>query len=67
MADELMAQLDGVPGIDYIVSHHAEQDHSGSFPLILDRFPQAKVIVTPKAKGMLMDLLKIPESSLVTV
>ncbi len=67
MVDELMAQLDGVSGIDYIVSHHAEQDHSGAIPLVLERFPQAKVIVTPKAKVMLMDLLKIPESSLVTV
>ncbi len=67
MADQLMAQLDGVSGIDYIVSQHAEQDHSGAIPLVLERFPQAKVIVTPKAKGMLMDLLRLPESSLVTV
>lgn len=67
MADTLMAQLRDVPKIDYIVSHHAEQDHSGTIPLVLNRFPQAKVVVTPKAKGMLMDLLQLPEDVFVTV
>ncbi len=67
MADQLMAQLEGVDTIDFIVSHHAEQDHSGSIALVLDRFPQAKVITTPKAKGMLIDLLRIPENHFLTV
>jgi len=67
MADELMAQLDGFPKIDFIVSHHAEQDHSGAIPRVLDRFPEAKVVATPKAKGMLMDLLKISENAFITV
>jgi flavorubredoxin len=67
MTDKLMAQLDGVSKIDFIVSHHAEQDHSGAIPRVLERFPGAKVIVTPKAKGMLIDLLKIPESAFATV
>jgi flavorubredoxin len=66
-ADELMAQLDGVSNIDFIVSHHAEQDHSGTIPRVLDRFPEAKVVTTPKAKGMLIDLLKIPENAFITV
>ncbi len=67
MADELMAQLDGVDKIDFIVSHHAEQDHSGAIPRVLERFPEAKVVVTPKAKGMLTDLFKIPENTFITV
>ena len=68
MADELMTQLAEVNTIDFIVSHHAEQDHSGTIPRVLnERFPEAKVVVTPKAKGMLMDLLKIPENAFVTV
>ncbi|MBN1277355.1 MAG: FprA family A-type flavoprotein, partial [Deltaproteobacteria bacterium] len=56
-----------VKKIDFIVSHHAEQDHSGSIPMVLERFPQAKVIATTRAKGMLMDLLGIPENAFVTV
>ncbi|RJR22521.1 MAG: FprA family A-type flavoprotein [Desulfobacteraceae bacterium] len=67
MADVLMAQLDEVPKIDFIISHHAEQDHSGSIPLVLKKFPDAKVVVTQKAKGMLMDLLGVPEGDFVTV
>ena len=67
MADILMAQLDKVPKIDFIVSHHAEQDHSGSIPRVLDRFPEAKVVSTPKAKTMLIDLLGIPENAFITV
>ncbi len=67
MTTKLMAQLEGVERIDFIVSHHAEQDHSGAIPRVLERFPEAKVLVTPKAKGMLMDLLDLPERVLVTV
>jgi len=67
MAGDLMAQLDKVSKIDFIVSHHAEQDHSGSIPRVLDRFPEAKVVSTPKAKSMLVDLLGIPENAFITV
>ena len=67
MAEVLMAQLAGVDKIDFLVSHHAEQDHSGAIPRVLARFPEAKVVATPKAKGMLMDLLQIPENAFVTV
>ena len=67
MADELLSQLEGVPKIDYVVSQHAEQDHSGTIPLVLEKYPDAKVISTPKAKGMLIDLLRIPEESFITV
>jgi flavorubredoxin len=66
-ADELLGQLEGVSKIDYVVSHHAEQDHSGSIPLVLTKFPAAQVVSTPKAKGMLIDLLKIPEAAFLTV
>ncbi|MEA2084351.1 MAG: FprA family A-type flavoprotein [Thermodesulfobacteriota bacterium] len=67
MSGELMTQLEGVSQIDYIVSHHAEQDHSGAIPKVLEKYPDAKVITTPKAKGMLMDLLKIPDKSFMPV
>ncbi len=66
-AGELLAQLDAVPKLDYIVSLHAEQDHSGSIPQVLSRYPDAKLITSPKAKGMLMDLLRIPEETFIIV
>jgi flavorubredoxin len=67
MADVLMFQLEGVPHIDYVVAHHAEQDHSGAIPLVLEKYENAKVITTPKGKGMLIDLLLIPEERFITV
>jgi flavorubredoxin len=67
MADELLAQLEGVSKIDYVISHHAEQDHSGTIPQVLEKYPRAKLISTPTAKGLLMDLLPIPEKSFITV
>lgn len=56
-----------VKKIDYIVAHHAEQDHSGSIPEVLKAFPGAKVITNPKCKDMLKDLLLIPEERFITV
>ena len=67
MAKELMAQLEGIPTIDYVVSQHAEQDHAGTILQVLEKYPGAKLISTPKAKGMLIDLLQIPEGAFITV
>jgi Uncharacterized flavoproteins len=67
MADELMGQLEGITKIDYIISHHAEQDHSGTIPQVLEKYPDARLISTPRAKGMLIDLLRIPEEFFITV
>jgi len=57
----------GVDRIDYIVSQHSEQDHSGSIPLVLAKHPEAKVVVTDKGKNMLSDLLGIPEDRMQAV
>ncbi|MBW2095412.1 MAG: FprA family A-type flavoprotein [Deltaproteobacteria bacterium] len=67
MAHELLSQLEGIPKLDYVISQHAEQDHSGTIPRVLEKFPDAKLITSPKAKGMLMDLLGIPENFFMTV
>lgn len=56
-----------VKDIDYIISNHAEQDHSGSIPQVLAKFPRASVVATPKAKDMLVDLLMIPAEKIITV
>jgi flavorubredoxin len=67
MAQVLMGQLESIDRVDFIVSHHAEQDHSGTIPRVLERYPGARVVVTPQAKGMLEDLLLIPEDKFITV
>lgn len=57
----------GVERIDYLVSHHAEQDHSGSIPDVLSAYPNAKVVTNAKCKAMLMDLLHIDQDKFITV
>jgi len=59
-------QLD-VTNLDYVVANHAEQDHAGTIPRVLEKYPQAKVVCTPKCKGMLIDLLLIPEERFIAV
>jgi flavorubredoxin len=53
--------------IDYVISHHAEQDHSGGIPKVLKHYPMAKVVTNPKCKGFLMDLLLIPEEKFIEI
>ena len=53
--------------IDYIVSHHAEQDHSGSIPLLLERYPQAKVVTNAKCKEFLMTHLHLTADKFIEV
>ena len=56
-----------VTQLDYIICNHAEQDHAGAIPLVLDLYPEAKVVCTPKCKGMLIDLLHLNEDVFITV
>lgn len=65
--DTLLEQLADLPRLDYIVSHHAEQDHSGSLGAVLERFPEAKIVCSTRAKDMLIDLLALPPEVFLTM
>ncbi|RLC93580.1 MAG: FprA family A-type flavoprotein [Chloroflexi bacterium] len=67
MSDVLMSQLESVPQIDYLIAHHAEQDHSGTIPLVLEKYENVQVIASPKGKEMLVDHLRIPAERIITV
>src|SRR4030042_1404775 len=69
MEQVLVRHLDelGITAIDYVIANHAEPDHAGSIPRILAKYPQAKVVVTPKCKDMLIDLLMVPAEKFITV
>lgn len=56
-----------VDRIDYIVCHHAEQDHSGSLPEVLEAFPMAKVVTNKKCKDLLMLHLPVAEDKFMVV
>ncbi|MCS7305248.1 MAG: FprA family A-type flavoprotein [Thermoguttaceae bacterium] len=67
MTDVLLRQLADVPRIDYLVSHHAEQDHSGAIPIILRQYPEAQLVCSPKAKTLLIDHLDVTAERILTV
>jgi flavorubredoxin len=68
-ADVLLARLAalGVRRLDYLVSNHAEQDHSGALPRLLARYPEAKVVATPKGQALLTELLELPPACFLPV
>ena len=67
--DDLLDNLDDlrIEHLDYIVVNHAEQDHSGAIPLMLELFPEAKVVTNEKCKKMLMEHLLVAEDRIITV
>ncbi|HAL46113.1 MAG: MBL fold hydrolase [Planctomycetes bacterium GWF2_42_9] len=67
--ETLLANLTemGVKKLDYVISHHAEQDHSGSLPNVLQLFPDAKLVTNAKCKGMLIDLHEIAEDRFMVI
>lgn len=61
--DVLLANLDqlGVDSIDVIIINHVEQDHSGSLPALLERYPEARAVASELGKELILDLLDVPE------
>ncbi len=53
--------------IDYIIANHAEQDHSGAIPVLLEMYPDAKVVCTEKCRELLISLLQIDLDRCITV
>jgi flavorubredoxin len=61
---QLMANLEavGAQRIDYLISNHTEQDHSGWIPRMLEIHPEATVVTNAKCKELLQDHLAVPEN-----
>ncbi len=57
----------GITKIDYVISQHAEQDHSGSIPKIIELYPEAKVVTNQKCKEFLKSLLLIEDSKFIVI
>ncbi len=63
----LLGQLKDIKKIDYIISNHTEQDHSGCIPLLLEKYPECQLICSEKAKTLLIDHLCIAPERITTV
>ena len=68
-SEELLNHLKrlNVKTLDYIVANHAEQDHSGAIPAVLEAYPEARVVTNSKCKDFLVEHLLIAEGKFITV
>jgi len=57
----------GVENLDYIVSQHAEQDHSGSIKMLAELYPDAVVVASGKCKELLVAFGLISEDRVMEV
>lgn len=61
--DEWLSNLKAALGgrnADYLIVSHLEPDHSAGIKLFTEQFPQAKLVMSAKAKAMLPQFFEIP-------
>lgn len=58
---EYLAALEkaGVTHVDYVIANHGEQDHTGSIPAVLERYPEAMLVTNARCRDMLREALPI--------
>ena len=54
----------GITKVDYIIANHGEQDHSGSIPAMLEKFPNATVVTNAVCAGNLKEMLFVPSEKI---
>ncbi len=57
----------GITKIDYIIANHGEQDHTGSIPTLLEKYPEAKIVTNATCKGNIMSMLHVEEDKFVVI
>ena len=67
--DEFLNNLDknGVKEVDYIIANHGEQDHTGILPVLLEKYPNAKVITNQFCKNNIMEMVLIPDEKFIVI
>ena len=68
--NELIHGINGQIGsaqIDYLVINHMEPDHSGGIPVILDHYPEAKLIGNKQTLSMVKGYYGIPEDRMIEI
>lgn len=63
MQDVLIENLSalGIKKLDYIISQHAEQDHSGTIKRLIELYPDAKVVASGKCIDLLIAFSLVPK------
>lgn len=68
-ADEYIEKLENasIDKIDFIVANHGEQDHSGTLPKLVKKYPEAKILTNSKCKEIIQSMLHIEDEKFQTV
>ncbi len=53
-----------ITNVDYIIANHGEQDHSGSIPALLEKYPEAMVVTNAVCKNNIIEMLHVDESKI---
>lgn len=53
--------------LDYIISNHAEQDHSGALPVLVKEFPDVKIVTNARAKDNIKSMLHIEDERFIVI
>lgn len=53
--------------IDYIIANHGEQDHSGALPILLQKYPDIKVVTNAKCAEIIKDMLEVSDDKFVII
>lgn len=61
--DVLIGNLNSlrIKKLDYIISQHAEQDHSGTIKRLIELYPDAKVVASGKCIDLLISFSLVPQ------
>jgi flavorubredoxin len=68
--DELAARVNQVidlADLDYLVMNHAEPDHAGAIPYVMEASKDARLVTTEKGAKMAQVYYKVPEQRTITV
>ena len=65
--EEKLEQLGGIGKLDYLIMNHAEPDHAGAIPYLLERNKQLKLVLTEKGAKMAKALFHIAEERMMVV
>lgn len=66
--DELISKLNKFGRkVDYIISNHGEQDHSGAIPRVLELYPDVQIVTNAKCKALIQDMLLVAEDKFIEI
>ncbi|MEM3816099.1 MAG: FprA family A-type flavoprotein, partial [Candidatus Bathyarchaeia archaeon] len=59
--EEKIRAVTGLEEIDYVIMNHAEPDHAGAIPYIMERAPKAKLVTTSRGARMAQIYYHVPQ------